>query len=431
MKNKSLSVVANQRKMGDLFYHNHRLTFQYGAEWQAWDQAFPLSVSMPLPQREHEHPIVEAFLWGLLPDNPKVLDQWSRRFHVSSQNVFSLLQHVGEDCAGAIQFVAPEKESLFIGQPYTEQVDWLANTDLLERLQRVLNDHGLQRSPEDRGQFSLAGAQPKIALYLSPTTQRWGVPFGMTPTTHILKPASKDFDGFAENEHFCLTLSKKIGLRTTQSWVIHPDELPTIVVQRYDRLYKNEKYLRIHQEDLCQATGVHPNRKYQSDGGPGISQTYNLLRNISSNPNEDIETFAKTLIFNFLISGTDAHAKNYSLLIAPRSQIRLAPLYDLASSLPYPHSISPFKAKLAMKIGNEYKIRYIQCRHWQTCANQLHIEWETFKTLFESVAEQTLQHVSETEKTLGNQGLTHPIISTLSKELVGRVNSLLPNYLKG
>jgi len=37
-----------------------------------------------------------------------------------------------------------------------------------------------------------------------------------------------------------------------------------------------------------------------------------------------------------LIAGTDAHAKNYSLLLAA-DQVRLAPLCDIVSALPIWH----------------------------------------------------------------------------------------------
>lgn len=425
MSTKSLVVIANQRKLGEVSHSANRLMFRYDPEWQMWEQAFPLSVSMPLPQREHGHPVVEAFLWGLLPDNPKVLDEWGRRFHVSPRNVFSLLEHVGEDCAGAIQLIPPGRASEIMGQDYIEQVDWITDENLFERLETVLLNHGSQRFSQDRGQFSLAGAQPKIALYHSSLEGRWGVPYGMTPTTHILKPASKDFEGIAENEHFCLTLANRVGLRTAKSWVILADNLPAIVVQRYDRLYRNGKYLRIHQEDLCQALGVPPDKKYQSDGGPGIPQISGLLRDVSDDVHEDLFTFAKSLIFNFFISGTDAHAKNYSLLLGARSQIRLAPLYDLVSSLPYPKAISPFKAKMAMKIGSEYKIRYIHAHHWQTCARQLNIPWSKLRELFECVAGQIIQCSPEVMEELRAHGLKHPVIPTLHKELTDRVNGLM------
>lgn len=46
-----------------------KLTFTYEAEWQSQPFAVPLSLSLPLDTRAHAHGPVEAFLWGLLPDN--------------------------------------------------------------------------------------------------------------------------------------------------------------------------------------------------------------------------------------------------------------------------------------------------------------------------------------------------------------------------
>lgn len=424
MNTKKLSVIANGHKLGEVSSRANRLSFHYAPEWQNWAEAFPLSVSMPLPLREHGHAVVEAFLWGLLPDNAKVLESWGRRFQVSPRNVFSLLEHVGEDCAGAIQFIRPELEAAIIGENYQEQVEWITDDDLRERLEAVLRDHGLQRNSQDRGQFSLAGAQPKIALYQSPLDGTWGIPYGVTPTTHILKPAASDFDGFAENEHFCLMLAKQLGLRTAESSIIFADHLPTIVAKRYDRLFQNEKYLRIHQEDFCQATATPPDKKYQSDGGPGVAQIADLIRDVSENALEDIQTFAKSLIFNFLIAGTDAHAKNYSLLLATRSQIRLAPLYDLASSLPYPKVISPFKAKMALKIGSKYKFRDVQPSHWQACAKELGIRWPLFKELWDDLFEQAIQCTYTVADELRESGLRHPVINVLEKEILDRANKL-------
>lgn len=429
MKSDSLVVVANQKRLGVVTFQANRLGFCYDKEWQHWERAFPLSVSMPLPEREHGHEVVEAFLWGLLPDNQRILDEWGRRFHVSSRNAFRLLQHVGEDCAGAIQFVEPERESELINQKYREEVDWIGDDDLVERLKLVQRDHGAQRTSQDRGQFSLAGAQPKIALYQSPVDGRWGVPYGMTPTTHILKPASSEFGGFAENEHFCLVLANRVGLRTTQSRVILADTIPTIVVKRYDRLYKNGVCLRVHQEDMCQALGVLPDRKYQSDGGPGVEQIGQLIRDVSDSAHEDVLTFVKSLIFNFLISGTDAHAKNYSILLAPQSHIRLAPLYDLASSLPYPQSISSFKARMAMKIGGEYKIMAIKKRHWEACAKDVNLRWSTFQELFQAVAGDILKHAPIVLDELTEIGLQHTVLATLSEGLVERVRLFQTDYI--
>lgn len=58
---------------------------------------------------------------------------------------------------------------------------------------------------------------------------------------------------------------------------------------------------------------------------------------MSADPEADVERFLKANMFNWLIGGgTDAHAKNYSFLIDAGDEIRLAPLSDLSSQLPYP-----------------------------------------------------------------------------------------------
>jgi serine/threonine-protein kinase HipA len=80
--------------------------------------------------------------------------------------------------------------------------------------------------------------------------------------------------------------------------------------------------------------------------------------------------FADALIWNWLIAGTDAHAKNYSLLLAD-DQVRLAPLYDVASALPY--DIHERKLQLAMKVGGDY--RFFPLRNtWPAAAKDLGVD---------------------------------------------------------
>ena len=83
--------------------------FTYEDSWRRASDAFPVSVSWPLVRKVHAGATVEAFLWGLLPDNASVLGQWAQRFQVSANDAFGLLAHVGKDCAGAVQFIRPER----------------------------------------------------------------------------------------------------------------------------------------------------------------------------------------------------------------------------------------------------------------------------------------------------------------------------------
>jgi serine/threonine-protein kinase HipA len=340
-----------------------RLSFVYDDAWRRSADAYPLSLSMPLGAAEHPHDRIEPFLWGLLPDNDRIIDRWARDFHVG-RDAFSLLAHVGEDCAGAVQLLPDEPGRS--GDPVGRgRVEWITEDDVAERLRALRTDQAAWRRLGDSGQFSLAGAQAKTALLLR--DGRWGIPSGRTPTTHILKPPVPDLAGHVENEHFCLELAREVGLPTARSEVRHFASEVALVVERYDRVRHRGGVLRLHQEDCCQALGVMPTRKYENQGGPGPRHVIELLREASSAPLDDVRTFVDALAFSWLVAGTDAHAKNYSLLLASEGRVRLAPLYDLGSILLYPE-LETRKIKLAMKIGSTYVLEQIGRRHWATLA---------------------------------------------------------------
>src|SRR5216117_4019228 len=252
-----------------------RLTFLYSDEWLASSGAYPLSVSIPLASGQQGQRKIEPFLCGLLPDNAIVLGQWARKFHVSPRNVFGLIANVGEDCAGAVQFVRPERlDAIRLGA--RPQVQWLDEAGVADRLRALRQDQSAWRMARDTGQFSLAGAQPKTALLLE--NGRWGVPSGRLPTTHILKPPSEEFAGHAENEHFCLELARALGLPVVDSRIMRFQDEVAIVVELYDRVRTAAGLRRVHQEDMCQALAIPPTRKYQNEGGPGIRDIVELLR---------------------------------------------------------------------------------------------------------------------------------------------------------
>ena len=411
-----LFVLLEGRDVGLVQQKNGRLTFKYTDTWRSAPGAYPLSLSMPLAAAEHPHAAIDPFLWGLLPDNELVLSRWAKKFQVSPRNAFALISHVGEDCAGAVQFVSHHRRDELAGTAPVE-TEWLTDAAVANRLRALQNDASASRSPHDTGQFSLAGAQPKTALLFD--GQRWSVPSGRTPTTHILKPPTSEFDGHAENEHLCLRLAKALGLPTAQSDVRQFEDVTTIVVERYDRTFveKQFAYMRVHQEDFCQALRVLPTMKYQNDGGPGSKQIADVLRNVSSD--EDIGTFSDALILNFIIGGTDAHAKNYSLLIGGGGMVRLAPLYDIASIFAYA-DIDPHKAKLAMKIGDEYRLQYIGLSDWRKLAESTRVDGDVLIDRLRAMAIELPDRLSDEIKTMRDSGLNHKVMDILTTVLPDR-----------
>lgn len=392
-----------------------RLAFVYSDEWRKAADAYPLSLSMPLGAREHGRSVIEAFLWGLLPDNERVLDRWAAKFQVSARNVFALISQVGEDCAGAVQFVTPDRLSA-MRSGKEDKVEWLDESDVAKRLQALRADHAAWRLPRDTGQFSLAGAQPKTALLLQ--NERWGIPSGRLPTTHILKPPTGHFDGHAENEHICLMLARSFGMPTAQTKVMRFKDEIAIVIERYDRQRKGNDIVRIHQEDICQTRGIMPTKKYQTEGGPSAFDIIELLRTYSTDRQDDLDTFVAALGFNWLIAGTDAHAKNFSLLLGGR-RVRLAPLYDVASTLPY-DEFDLRKVKLAMKIGGEYKLSLIGLRQWQKFAREVRVEADKLVELLASMAKQLPDEVNAARTRACEEGLNAAIVERLATQLIER-----------
>jgi serine/threonine-protein kinase HipA len=484
-----LVALLEGREVGVIRQTGGRLSFSYDDPWRTAPGAYPLSLSLPLAAKDHGHAAINAFLWGLLPDNELILDRWAKRFHVSARSPFALIGKVGEDCAGAVQFVTPDQRDSWQNRS-RDDVQWLTEADVADRLRGLQTDVAAWRAPRDTGQFSLAGAQPKTALLFD--GRRWGVPSGRIPTTHILKPPTSELDGHVENEHICLALARAMGLPAVSSEVRDFGGVKAIVVERYDRVdisglaaatagraaakaaeaamhaasaasgssesaalaalaaaeaaeaaasakslsefADTTKVYRVHQEDFCQALGKLPSNKYQSEGGPGPPAIVALLRASAfggeidhkrggkSAADEDAATFVDALIFNWLIGGTDGHAKNYSILLGAGGLVRLAPLYDVASILGYPR-IDAEKARLAMKIGGEHWLRDIGPVQWRKCAAELRMDAgvviERARAMADSLPDLLSTEIARAEAS----GLSHPILRRLCDVLSARART--------
>jgi serine/threonine-protein kinase HipA len=389
-----------------------RLRFDYSDDYRDRSSATPLSVSMPAQIRSHSDHVIAPWLWNLLPDNNAVLARWARQFQVSASSPFSLLATpIGLDCAGAVRFVAPGMVEQAMSRP--GEVTWLTDEEVAKRLRDLKADSTAWLGKAFTGQFSLAGAQAKTALLYR--DGRWGLPHGAAATTHILKPAVAGFDDHDLNEHLCLDAARRAGLIAVRTHVARFGDETAIVVDRYDRREVGDQVIRVHQEDLCQALGLPPSRKYQNEGGPGPAQIVKLLRRVMSPRNADLAVarFFDALVWNWLIGGTDAHAKNYSLLLAS-GQVRLAPMYDVASALPY--DMHERKLRFAMRLGRDY---YVFPSHnaWDKVADEMDMDRDF---AFDRVRELT----GRVAESFAESAAT-PDVVALGRDLPGRLVDII------
>ena len=415
-----LHVCLDGKLTGTLEMTGGRYIFAYTEEWLGTSGAYPLSQSLPLRPTPHTGKSVANYLWGLLPDNELTLASWARHFQVSARNPVALLSHVGEDCAGAVQFLREDRLEAWLSDDGKRlEIEWLTPKDVAHRMRHLISDAGAARESIAEGQFSLSGAQAKTAYFYDAAEKRWGIPRGRSPTTHILKPVSNDFDGFAENEHFCLALARSAGLSAARTEWHSYGGIPTLVVERYDRVQKEGQWYRIHQEDCCQALGISPASKYENDKGPGFKQIMALLDS-SDDPQADRERLMKSACFMYLIAAIDAHAKNFSLLYTRgtgRFNMRLSPLYDVASAWPYPLQIPAQKMKLAMRIGRHYRLKEIQPRHFEELAKDCGFPPDAMRAILQDLALRLPRLATELLRDMQTSHMAKTILADLVERL--------------
>lgn len=385
-----LQVHLNNRLVGHLLKEpGGAISFRYDDSWLDWENAIPVSLSLPLREDAYRGASVGAVFENLLPDSDALRRRVAERVGADGVDAYSLLAAIGRDCVGALQFVADH-----VDEHGTAIEGEVIDDAAIEKLLRSLGQAPLGLNRDDDFRISVAGAQEKTALLWD--GKRWRKPIGTTPTTHILKPQigelpnGIDLSNSVENEFYCLKLLAAFGLPVNNAVIKTFEKTTALVIERFDRRWTRDgRLLRLPQEDCCQALSVSPSRKYQSDGGPGLVHILKLLQG-SDTPDEDRRTVLKAQILFWLIGATDGHAKNFSIFLGPGGSYRLTPLYDVLSAQPSldARQIERKQMKLAMAVGatNHYRIDGIQGRHFFETGSVTGLSKVTVKTVIEEVA---------------------------------------------
>ncbi len=352
------------------------LAVAYDAAWLAVPGAMAIDAHLPLVPGMQSAPQVEAFFENLLPEGEQ-RSLLCLRHQVSS--VFGMLQAVGGDTAGALVLL-PEGQSLqaaqyrafswaqlghlLHGEPLSEQVD----ESVLELPARV----------------SVSGAQVKMLLSLDENGNPL-LPLGVSASTHILKPdmVRNHVKLFATaiNETLIMRTSALCGLPTAE--VAYQAQVRACLVTRHDRVRNLDGSVRrLWQCDFCQLAGLPSGSKYESDGGPGFKQCFDLLALHSAQPALDQRNLLRWLFFNLFVGNNDSHAKNIALL-ATGQGLRLAPFYDLLSTRVY----SGLAKHFAFTIGGESLPGALQAAHLHSLAQQLQVKPQYLQKIARDMAD--------------------------------------------
>lgn len=365
-----------------------RLVFQYDVGYLSQEAVQPIFPCLPIQAEPFGPAISRAVFEGLLTDNEAIRLQMSRIYNTSIEDFWGLISAIGRDCAGALSIVsAGEAPPQAVGTP-DDPVEWLTENELAEQLAN-LKLYPLGPENDRRRRISLAGYQEKMAVRINDFGEI-GVPLDGCPSTYILKPERKDYPGISANEHFCMSLARKIGMVVATTKLAIAGNLPYLAIERFDRAFighNAQEIHRIHQYDFCQALGLPPYDKYEDNKGPSVKDSLNLLLK-STNSTENILRFIAALCYNIFIGNCDAHGKNYSFLTIP-GNINLAPLYDIVCTRAYPDT----NRGMAMKIGDAKIIDNVRWRHWQQLASSTGVDFTIIQTLITQTAEKMLAHI--------------------------------------
>lgn len=327
------------------------LELHYEASYAESRGAVPVSTALPLAQRVHRGERVWNFVDNLLPDNPDVRERWATRAGLTSADVFALISHYGQDVAGAVAFHPEATRAGGSREPLSEAA-------VAERIRAARADstawHDDDR-PAD-GQFSLGGAQTKFSL--AKEGDSWFEATGAEPSTHIFKPQVNRVPDGEIVEFVVMRTARELGIATAHVDLATFDDEHSLVVERFDRRLEGGIVTRVHQEDFAQSLGVARLHKYERDGGPSSETMAKHLRDHGGTDDGSRARFATMLAYSWIVLNSDAHTKNYSTFV-DADGIRLTPLYDASSLVPYLGETGTDHASvLARSAGRTLAMRY-------------------------------------------------------------------------
>ena len=377
------------------------IQFEYSDSWVKHENAFPISVSIPLDSKAINQAFANNFFVNLLPEE-NIRARTCANLGISEGNDFELLRRIGGECAGALSILSTDEEPT-IDHQYTKvsekrMVEWCEGD--VVAFAEVAGKNNIR--------LSLAGAQSKIPIMFDGSNFYLGK--GSAPSTHIIKFPGK-FSHMPENEVFTTMLANSIGVTTVdlalQDVILSPKKQTRIaLIERYDRMKKGDKYFRLHQEDFCQALGLHPQKKYEQEGGPTLEMCAKLIRENCSVPVTELEKFVRWIVFNWLCHNADAHGKNISFLFTEKGKTILAPSYDLVCTRNYPN----LYRNLAMQIGGEASPGAVGEAHLKKLSEDIQMPFNFIKEVSIESAAKLIENLEAQKEVFVDTFGTSPIL---------------------
>jgi len=399
---KSLLVFMHETIVGQLREGAQgELVFSYDRDWVKSGNGIALSFSLPL-DRAVDPAAGNHFFANLLPEG-RVRERICQRLKISADSDFALLSAIGGECAGALVIgdKAPPRRMTSDYHPLGE-----------DQLRALMSGHAVfaALTGDDGLRLSLAGAQDKLPVMID--GDRYFLPHGNAPSTHILKFSQLDFKHLPANETFMTLLARELGLRTVAMKFRKLGRESLCEIERYDRVRDERgRVRRLHQEDFCQALGRGPRRKYEKEGGPNLAECFSVIREASVDPLEDSRQLWLWAVFNVIAGNSDAHGKNLAMLL--EGSRTLAPFYDLVCTRAYDR----LDRHLAMSIAGKFDPDLVGRVQWQGEAKRVDVKSAYVVQLVEAMTDRVLDSAATAAKSFTREYGNSPALDLVRARL--------------
>lgn len=345
-------IYFSKQKVGELVFLEDKDELELNYETTWLDEGFPISPYLNF-KSEFQSRDIKRFLEGLFPEG-SALEELFEQFRLSRKSTYRITKLIGEDTTGALSFIDESEVDDILKTSFRK----LEENELAMRLdKRATEGLGIW---DGKIRLSIAGVQDKLPVMIKKSGEM-GFGEGNFASTHILKfqKLNEKVPHLVLNEYFCMKLAKLIKLNVAEVDYILVGEHPILKVTRFDRKQTESKIERRHIVDGCQALGLPTSYKYERNYGSGrdvemirdgvsFKQLFEFS-NDTTNPVKSKLDIINWMIFNLLVSNSDAHGKNISFFIS-KNGIALAPFYDIVNISIY----SDLENELAMAIGDEF-----------------------------------------------------------------------------
>ena len=282
------------------------------------------------------------FFSNLLPEGG-MRARIAQQLKVHEDREFLLLEALGHDLPGAV-ILRP------VDAPPPRQQNHATQVGAPPINADTADDGAPQTADPTHLKFSLGGMQLKFSMLQQ--GERYTLNTGGRLGNYIIKPPSHDFPGLPQVEAAAMATARAVGIDVPETLLLHPDQLeglsnilghlpdePFYAIRRFDRndatspsndgTTPSTLKERIHVEDFAQVFSLRTSQKYNRVNYDMMAMT--LLQYAGGV--DDLKEMTRRLVLNVLLGNGDAHIKNWSLIYRTPNKPRLAPAYDLVSTV--------------------------------------------------------------------------------------------------